>query len=142
MPGYDVQQDLGDHEVEVVENDLIESEPGKLVVKLVLRFKDGERGTKDLYPIASEKSAELTRKALRAVSFDVDTQDLGDLQRNKTLLAGKRCIAVIQENEYNGKVTNRIAFLNAIKKPAGKSLIEEAMRRIRKAKKGGEDDAL
>ena len=142
MPGYDVQQDLGDHEAVVKSHSLYEKEPGKLVLAFRFQFKDGEVGNKDFYPIASEKSEQLTRKALRAMGFDIDKRDLGDLGKNETLLAGQAVKLVVQEHEWNGQITNRIAFVNAIPKPATAGSLAEATKRLRAAKKGGSDDEL
>lgn len=139
---YDVQQSLGDHDATVEWHGVSEATPGAVVVQIRFRFKDGEVGNKDLYPLASKKSTELSRKALRVLGFDIDSRDLGELEKNHELLKGVTCRLVVQENEYNGKVTNRIAFVNSIPKPASINSIAEATRRLRAAKKGGDDDAL
>lgn len=134
MPGYDLQQDLGDHDVTVETVDVIE-EGSELIVKGRFRFKDGEVGNKDLYPLKNEKCAEMCRKALSAMGFNMDERDLGELQKNPTLLKGVPVRAVVQENEWNGKVKNQIAFINAIPRPAGRSLLDKANAALKAAKK-------
>jgi len=133
--GYDLEhQGLGDHDVTVDTVDVIE-EGVKLVVKCRFRFKDGEIGNKDLYPINSEKSAQLTRKALSAMGFSMDDRDLGEPQKNPAMVKGNAVRVVVQENEYNGNTTNRIAFVNAIPKPASRSLLDKANAKLKAVKK-------
>lgn len=133
--GYDVQQDLGEHDVTVLSHDIIEPEPGKLKVAFVVQFENGERGNKDFYPLSSEKSLQMTRKVLRAMGFDMDNKDLGELQKNKELLKGAKVRVVVEENEYNGKVTNRISYINAIPKAATGSALAELQKKLRMVKK-------
>lgn len=140
--GYDVSQALGDHDVTVDTVDLIEK-GSDLLVHVRLRFKDGEIGDKDLYPLKSEKAAQLCRKALSAMGFSMDDRELDEFLKNPALLKGNSCRVVVQENEYNGNVTNRIAFINAIPKQASKSLLAQAQAKLKAVKKtGGKDDEL
>ena len=140
--GYDVQQDLGEHDVTVLSHDIIEPEPGKLKVSFVVQFKDGERGNKDFYPLSSEKSLQMTRKVLRAMGFDMDQRDLGELQKNKELLKGAVIRAVVEENEYNGKITNRISYLNSIPKPASSTALADLQRKLKMVKKDNRSEEL
>lgn len=140
--GYDVHQSLGDHDVSVESHSVTEKEPGVVVVSLRLKFQDGEIGNKDLYPLASEKSLQITRKTLRAMNFDIDKRDLGELQQNQKLLAGAKVRAVVEENEYNGKITNRISWVNAIPKPASKELLSSLTSRLRNMKNDNAEEAL
>ncbi len=133
---YDVKQDLGDHDGEVDTVDVIEA-GSDVIIKARFRFKDGEIGNKDLYPLKSEKSAQLSRKAMSAMGFDMGSRDLGELQKNPALLKGNPVRLVVQENEYNGNVTNRIAFINAIPKPASRSLLDKANAALKAVKKSG-----
>ena len=142
MPGYDLSQDLGTHDVVVESHDLVEPEPGKLKVSICVLFKDGERGSKDYYPLAGEKSMQVTRKALRACGFDMDAQDLGELAKNTKLLAGAKVRAVVEEHEWNGNVTNRISWINAIPKPASSALLKDVTQKLRMVKKSNQEEAL
>jgi hypothetical protein len=139
---YDVNQELGDHDVTVLSHDIIEPEPGKLKLAFVVQFADGERGNKDFYPLSSEKSLQMTRKVLRAMGFDMDNRDLGELQKNKELLKGSKVRAVVEENEYNGKVTNRIAYLNSIPKAATGSMLADLQKKLRDVKKSNRQEDL
>src|SRR4051812_14698007 len=114
--GYDVNQALGDHEVAVESHGLTDKDGdgSNIVINLRFKFKDGEVGNKDLYPFASEKSLQIARKSLKAIGFDIDTRDIGELQENQTLLKGVRAILVVEEHEYKGNVANRIAWINAV----------------------------
>lgn len=140
MP-YDVTQALGDHDVTVDTVDVIES-GADLVVKIRFKFQNGEIGNKDLYPIKSEKSAQLSRKALSAMGFNMDDRDLGEFQKNPAILKGNAVRVVVQENEFNGQITNRIAWINAIPKPAGKSLLDKANARLRNVKTSNASEEL
>lgn len=139
--GYDVQQALGDHDVTVESNSLTEKEPGVIVVGFRLKFKNGEIGNKDLYPLASEKSLQITRKTLRAMGFDMDKRSLDELQ-TPALLKGASVRAVVEENEYNGKITNRISWINAIPKPPSKDAIKDLQLKLRNAKNDNAEEAL
>lgn len=138
---YDVQQHLGDHDVEV-DALALEEKGMDLILHVRLRFKDGEIGNKDLYPIKSEKSAQMTRKVLRAMGFDMDTRDLGDIERNPALLKGAKVRAVVEENEYNGNITNRISYINAIPKPPSAGLLKTATAKLRNVKNDNAEEAL
>jgi hypothetical protein len=139
--GYDVQQELGEHDVSVDTVDLIES-GAELIVRVRVKFKDNEIGNKDLYPLKSEKSAQICRKSLSAIGFSMDTRDLGELQQNPSLLKGNPCRVVVEENDYKGNVTNRISWINAIPKAAGKSLLEKAQAKLRNVKTANTEESL
>jgi len=138
---YDLSQALGDHDVTVETVDLVEK-GADLIVHVRLRFKDGEVGDKDLYPIKSEKSAQICRKSLSAMGFSMDERDLGEFQKNPALIKGNACRVVVDENEYKGNVTNRISWINAIPKPASKSLLDKANARLRNVKTDNANEAL
>ena len=138
---FDVSQELGDHDVTVETVDLVER-GADLIVKVRVKFKDGEIGDKELYPLKSEKSAQICRKSLSAMGFSMDNQDLGDLQKNPAMLKGNVCRVVIEENEYKGNVSNRISWINAIPKPAGKSLLAQAQAKLRNVKTQNAEESL
>jgi hypothetical protein len=142
MAGYDVAQALGPHEVSVESHQVIEEEGGKLIVSFRLKFEDGEIGNKDFFPLASEKSLEITRKALRAMGFDIDKTNLSELQANQRLLSGVKVQATVEEHEYNGKISNRISWINPIKKPAQKKLMDLATQKLRSVKKENAEEVL
>lgn len=139
--GYDVSQALGNHEAEVV--DVTTEEKGAdFIIHVRVRFKDGEIGLKDLYPLKSEKSLQNTRKTLRAMNFDMDHKDLAEVQMNPRLLTGAKVQVVIEENEYNGNITNRIAWINAIPKPASQNLLADVTKKLRLVKKDNRNEEL
>ena len=141
MSSYDLSQALGDHDVTVETVDVVEM-GADLVIKARLKFKDGEIGSKDAYPLKSEASAQMSRKMMSAMGFDMGKRDLGELQKNPELLKGNLCRAVVQENEYNGNVTNRIAFINAIPKQASRSLLDKANAALKAVKKNDKSEEL
>lgn len=139
--GYDLSQELTTHDVTVETVDLVEK-GADLIVHVRVKFKDGEIGDKDLYPLKSEKSAQICRKSLSAMGFSMDAQDLGELQKNPALLKGNACRVVIEEAEWKGNVSNRISWINAIPKPAGKSLLAQAQAKLRNVKNDNASEAL
>jgi hypothetical protein len=76
------------------------------------------------------------------MGFDMGSRDLGELQKNTAILKGNAVRLVVQENVYNGNVTNRIAFVNAIPKPASRSLLDKANAALKAVKKTDQDEAL
>ena len=136
MPGYDLAQDLGEHEVTVLSTGLTDKDGDgtSIVVNCTFQFADGERGLKDLYPCATDKAAQITRKSLKAMGFDMDKNSTILLQEKPELLKGNKVRVVVEEHEYNGKITNRITWINAIKKPAPKASIANLDARLRNVK--------
>jgi hypothetical protein len=142
--GYDVQQDLADHDVVVESHGLTDKDGdgSNIVINIRVRFKNGEIGSKDLYPCASDKALQIARKSLKAMGFDIDKRDIGELEENHALLAGAPVRVVVEEHEYNGKVTNRISWVNPIPKPAPKSSLADLTKRLRNAKNDNASEAL
>jgi len=138
---YDLNQGIGTHDVEVDTVDVIEK-GSDLIVHVRVKFKDGEIGDKDLYPIKSEKAAQICRKSLSAMGFSMDNRDLGEFQKNPALVKGNAVRVVVDESEYKGNVTNRISWINAIPKPASKSLLDQANAKLRNVKTDNASEAL
>jgi hypothetical protein len=142
--GYDVQQGIGEHDVIVESVELVDKDGdgSNLVVQVRVKFEDGETGNKDLYATKSPKSAAITRKSLKAMGFDVDTRSLDEIVANRTLLSGVRIRATVEENEYNGKITHRISWLNAIPKPPAKGALAKLSSALKNAKDSNAEEAL
>lgn len=138
----DLNQELGSHRVKVDGVQVVDKTGhGDIQVIVGVRFKDGERGVKYL-TFGTEKSVQFARKSLKAIGFDIDAKTLDDLAEKPTMLDGNECEAVVQENEYNGKITNQIAFLNAIPKPAGKAKLKDLTAKLRNTKTANAEEAL
>lgn len=132
---YNIEnQALGEHEV-TVESHGITVKGDTVTINFRFKFLNGEIGNKDFYPFSSEKSNEITRKAIRAMGFDIDRQDIEDLQNNQVLLAGVKVRATVEEQEYKGQVNNRITWINPIKVPPSKEVMKALTLRLRAAKK-------
>ena len=144
MPGYDLSQDLGTHDVVVEAIEIIDKDGdgSNTVVAFRVKFKDGEIGNKDLYPDKSEKSLEITRKSLKAAGFDMDTRSTNELRENPKLMAGQMVRVVVEENEWNGNVTNRISWINAIPKAPTKAVLSKLDAKLRMVKKSNREEAL
>ena len=142
--GYDVQQDLGSHDATVEAVELIDKDGdgANTVVACLFRFKNGEIGNKDLYPTKNDKSLEITRKSLRAMGFDMDKRSTSEIQGNSALLKGNPVRLVVEEHEWNGNITNRISWINAIPKPATKGALSSLDAKLRMAKKSNQEDTL
>ena len=138
---YDLNQSIGTHDVTVDTIDIIEK-GADLIVHVRVKFKDGEMGDKDLYPVKSEKAAQICRKSLSAMGFSMDTRDLEEIQKNPEILKGNACRVVVDENDYKGNITNRISWINAIPKPASKSLLSQANAKLRNVKTDTASEAL
>lgn len=139
--GSEVQQALGKHEVTVTSVDIYEK-AGDEVISVLVHFEDGERSSKEYYPMKSEKSLEMTRGVLRAMGYDLDSKGLDPLLANNELLAGQKLQAVVAENEWNGRVTNQIAFLNAIPKKLEKAAISRLNAALKNVKKSNRTEEL
>lgn len=142
--GYEVQQGLGDHDVTVETVDLIDKDGdgANLVLAVAVKFQSGEVGQKDLYATKSPKSAAIARKSLKAMGFDCDKRELDEIVKNRSLLKGAKVRAVVEEHEWNGNITNRIAWLNAIPKTPDKSGLGKLTSALRNAKNDNAEEAL
>lgn len=142
--GYDLQQALGDHDVTVESVDLIDKDGdgANIILAVAVRFQSGEVGQKDLYATKSPKSAAIARKSLKAMGFDCDNRSLDEIIANRKLLAGAKIRAVVEEHEWNGNITNRIAWLNAIPKPPNKEALSKLTSALRNAKNDNAEEAL
>lgn len=105
-------------------------------------------GTQDhinawVYIVAgNENNLRIARKSLKAIGFDPDKQDIGDLQTNPTLLAGNKCELELAAEEYNGNSTIKVKWINPLRKPADKgqlALMTKGLRSV-KGKKDEDED--
>ena len=140
--GYEVNKDIGPHDVDVESNSVYVKDGSDIVIHVRFKFSDGEIGDKDLYPTKSEKSLQIARKSLKIMGFDIDKRLVDELQDNPKLLAGQKVRVVVEEHEYNGNVTNRIAWINDIPKPASKAALKALTERLRNCKNDNASEAL
>lgn len=143
--GYDIErQSIGEHEVTVDWHGLTDKagDGSNIVINLRLKFQDGEVGNKDLYPCSSEKSLQITRKSLKAMGFDIDSRDIGELESNHELLKGKKVRCTVDEQEYKGKVANKITWINPIPKAPEKIVLANLTMKLRQVKKENVDNEL
>jgi hypothetical protein len=141
---YNVNQGVGPHEVEVQSINVVDKDGdgANIVLSVVVKFRDGELGQKDLYPCKGEKALGMARKSLKAMNFDIDKRSLDDLCENPATCAGVKIQVTVEENEYNGAVTNRIAWINAIPKTPPKKQVSSLTDALRLAKKANAEEAL
>jgi len=99
-----------DERVKVIEHFLAKAKTGSPSVKIVLQNEAGEKLYYDCWLLESCK--ESTFKVLRDV-LRWQGNDLNELN-NTDELCGRECVAVVEEEEYNGKVRQKVKFLNAI----------------------------
>lgn len=138
---YDIstEQALGDNEVTVDSIGFTDKGDGNIVLNIRVKFSNGEIGNKDLYPFSSDKSMQVTRKTLSVMGFNLTERSLDEIFENPALLKGTRVWAVIEEHEYQGKVSNRIAWINAKpsvkQKPVDKLALANLTMKLRQVKK-------
>lgn len=141
---YDVKQGIGNHDVEVDTVHLVDKDGdgANIVLQIAVKFRDGETGQKDLYATKSPKSAAIARKSMKAMGFDVDNRSLDEIVANPELLKGAKVGVTVEENVYNGNVTNRIAWINSIRKPPTKDGLSKLTSALRNAKDSNAEEAL
>lgn len=90
----------------------------------------------------NEKNLRIARKSLKAIGFDPDTQDIGELQSNQTLLAGNKCELELGSEEYNGSTSIKVKWINHFKKPVEQKQLAALTKGLRsvKSKDTEEDD--
>lgn len=135
-----VNQNIGTHEV-VVRKVKVYKEDGAVKVAAYLEFENGEVGTKYL-GTKTPKSFGIMRKSLKAMGFDVDKLDIQELVNNEALLDGKKCEVTVEENEYNGKISNQIAWINALRQCPEANDMAELTKKLREVKKADEEESL
>jgi len=136
----DLKQSLGAHDVKVKKLTFTE-ENGFISIGVQVEFADGERGWKYVNN-KSEKGLQHMRKTLRAIGFDMDKTDLATLMDNPDVLVDQECEAVVGENDWNGKITNRIDWLNPIRKKPSKEALSNLTKALRDVKKKDEEESL
>lgn len=79
---------------------------------------------------------------MKAMGFDVDNRSLDEIVANPELLKGAKVGVTVEENVYNGNVTNRIAWINSIRKPPTKDGLSKLTSALRNAKDSNAEEAL
>lgn len=139
----DVNKAVGSYKVKVRGVDVADKDGDGSNIQIMVGcvFDDGEAGIKYLGG-TSEKAIAIMRKSLKAMGFDVDKRDLSELQENPSLLDGNEVIAVVEENVWNGRTTNQIAWINAIPKKAPPAALSRLTAALRNAKNDNAEDNL
>lgn len=130
----DLKQELGAHNVTLKEIRFAEEDGGFISIGFRVEFKDGEKGWKFVNN-KTDKGLQHMRKTLKAVGFDPDQNDLAFLMQNPESLYDSECEAVVGENNYKGVITNRIDWLNPIKKKPTPIALQGLTNAIRNVKK-------
>jgi hypothetical protein len=121
-----------DHGVKVLDD-------GRMIIELRFSFDEDPEVTmiKALWPLSGEKGAKSARISLKALGFDPDAQSVSELDENRTLLAGRPASLVIEMDDRRDDGSLKIAWVNAIHKPAGKDGISKINAALRGAKSKG-----
>ncbi len=128
----------------VVQHSIGVSNGEKQTPFVLIKFK--LKGTEEhinawVYIVAgNEKNLRIARKSLKAIGFDPDTQDIGLLQSNPTLLAGKECELELAAEEYNGSTTIKVKWINTPRKPVEKSMLATLTKGLRSVKSKDVDE--
>ena len=133
-----LNQALGNHVATVRTIRITEEDGGFIQAAITVEFKDGERGTKYIGN-KTPKSLELMRKTLKACGFDIDKHDIGELANNPEAMDGEEVDVVVGENVYNGVTSNRIDWINKIRKAPPASAMSDLTAKLRAVKKSDED---
>lgn len=128
-----LKQDLGSHEVKVRKVNITEEDGGFITIGIQVEFKDGEKGWKYVNN-KTEKGLTFMRKTLKAIGFDPDKNDLSYLAGNPDALNETECEAVVGENDWNGQITNRIDWLNPLRKKPDATKLSSLTNAIRSIK--------
>lgn len=88
----------------------------------------------------NNKNLRIARKSLKAIGFDPDTQDVGQLQSNPTLLAGKECELELGSEEYNGSTQIKVKWINPLRKPVEQNQLAALTKGLRSVKSKDSDD--
>lgn len=141
---YNISQALGPHDVEVESARVVDKDGdgANIIVRVRVKFSDGEIGTRDLYPSKGPKLLNTTRKALKAMAFDIDKRDLSELVENPEAVKGAKVQVVVEEDEYNGAVNRRISWINPIPKAPPKKALGSLTDALRNAKNDNAAEAL
>lgn len=134
-----LNQALGNHVCKVRTARVTEEDGGTIQIAVTVEFKDGERGTKYIGN-KTPKSLELMRKTLKACGFDIDKFDIAELANNPDLLDGEDVDVVVGENVYNGQTSNRIDWINKIRKAPSDAALSDLTAKLRAVKKDGEKE--
>lgn len=132
-----LNQALGNHVCKVRTIRITEEDGGFTQAAITVEFKDGERGTKYISD-KTPKSLELMRKTLKACGFDIDKYDIAELVNNPDAQDGEEVDVVVGENVYNGQTSNRIDWINKIRKAPPASALTSLTGKLRAVKKSDE----
>ena len=83
----------------------------------------------------TDKAWEMARKSLKAIGFDVDKQSTKLLDTNKELLAGNKCNITVAEEEYKGKTSLKVKFINPLSEAPSEDIFAKWDKKLREAKK-------
>lgn len=128
----------------VVQHSIGVSNSEKQTPFVLIKFK--LEGTEEfinawVYIVAgNDNNLRIARKSLKAIGFDPDAQDIGELQSNQTLLAGNKCELDIAAEEYNGSSKLKVKWINPLRKTAEKSQLAALTKGLRSVKGKGKDE--
>lgn len=108
-----------------------------IFVNFKLELATGEKVYSKVY--ITEKSYGIARARLKKAGFDVDTQELSDIEADPSLLAGNEVLVDVTEEEYNGKPVTRCEIVTDRPK-VDKGILSRATEGLRSIKRH-EDDA-
>jgi len=129
----------GVYDAEVLGHWLTTSQAGNagLSVKVLVADKFG--ATEEMVGTIwlTAKSMRMARTQLKALGFDVDTQEIVTLNENPEegmSLVGHKCQVTLKEDDYRNRIEIRIAFFGGGAKPPTAEQLAAAQRGLRAAK--------
>lgn len=104
---------------------------------IVFKLADGEHKVGYLY--TTEKAIGISRKGMKAIGFDIDNQSLDDLHEKPDMLNGNVAEIEIVEEEYKGKIKEKIAWINPVARSVTKADLQKLTHALRNAKGDNQD---
>lgn len=134
----------GKYEATVVQHELRQSQKGTWGLWVLFDVGESGPGQEQMGTTIwlSDKAMAMARKSIKAMGFDIDKHDLGQLDKARTALAGRKVEVEVGEETYKGETSIKIKFINRLREPITEDESKSLTHALREAKKtaGGVDE--
>lgn len=111
---------------------------GNLYVFVIFELDGGDRIPGEIW--LTEKSMNMARKSLKAIGFDVDSRNIGELDLDHALLNGQKCQVDIQEEVFKNEARLKVKWINPLPKPKSQTQLDTITKALRAAKSRRPDE--